>query len=59
MAERYLLVSVLTEALEVLSAILVELREFEAARDLAEAALPHVSTHCASMSESGVLIMLF
>ena len=43
MAERYLLVSVLTEALLVLSVILNELSEFEASKDLCEAALPFVS----------------
>ena len=44
MAERYLLVSVLTEALGVLSAILIELSEFGAARDMIEAVLPYVSS---------------
>ena len=43
MAERYLLVSVLTEALGVLSAILTELSEFGAAKGMIEAALPYVN----------------
>lgn len=43
MAERYSLISILTEALGVLSAILNELSEFEAAKDVAGAALPSVS----------------
>ena len=42
-AERYRLISVLIEALQVLTAILNELSEFKAARDLAEDALPRVS----------------
>ena len=43
MAERYSLIPILTETLGVLSAILNELSEFDAARDVAEAALPSVS----------------
>jgi hypothetical protein len=43
MAERYSLISILTEALGVLSVILNELSEFNAAKDIAEAALPSVS----------------
>ena len=41
-AERCLLVNVLIEALGVLGAILLVLSEFEAARDLVQAALPYV-----------------
>ena len=48
-AERQLLVTVYMEGLAVLSRILIELSEFRAARDMLEAALPHVS--CQSLKE--------
>ena len=42
-AERHLLVPVFLEGLAVLGRILIDLSEYETARELLEAALPHVS----------------
>ena len=44
LSQQHYLLSILTAAIRVLSQILIELREFDAARELLEAAMPHVST---------------